>query len=93
MERLDRALHKITAMAGLVNVRCYLNHGSGVKFPQAKETYKMKEKFKQLMDIIIGKVIDLIIQKAVAGDFDVLLNSTVNDLVTEITTEDPTAPA
>lgn len=35
MEQFDRALHEITAMAGLVNEKCYLNHGEGVRPPQA----------------------------------------------------------
>ena len=35
MEQFDRVLHEITAMAGLVNERCYLNHGRGVRPPQA----------------------------------------------------------
>lgn len=48
----------------------------------------MKAKFQALMDIIIGKAIDIIITKANNGEFDLILEATISRVVAEIVAED-----
>lgn len=52
----------------------------------------MKEKINQIMDYVIGKVLDLVIAKVEAGLLDDMIENKINSMIDELNAVDLTNP-